>query len=123
MEKEITKTFEIIVNGKTYISKKMNPVRRGLIMKDVIGKLSPNKKEPSEVTMSDFNNLADLFSKNIPMVMWEFVKDEDKKEIGTKEAFFEELDDENGLAFLGWCIKKINEMNDFLGVGQLKASG
>ena len=110
-------TFEIIHNEKTYISKKVNPTRRAMIIEKVIKSMG-NFSQDAEKTINNLDSMIALIGTTLPEVMWDFIKDEDKKIIGTKETFVEYLDDKNCMEFLQWCIAKVNELNDFLGNSQ-----
>lgn len=111
MEK-LKDTFEIVCNEKTYVSKKMNPIRRALVVEKIVNKLGETKQDP----VSGANTMIALFKENLPKTMWEFIKDDDKKVIGTYDVFVENLDDHNTMQFLNWCLEKVKEVNDFLGV-------
>jgi len=41
-DKELKSTIDILCNKTTYVSKKMNPTRRALIIKNIIGKMGVN---------------------------------------------------------------------------------
>ncbi|MCK4499649.1 hypothetical protein KAU11_04085 [Candidatus Babeliales bacterium] len=109
---EIKKTIEIVVNEKTFVTKKINPVRKGLILRNIIAKIDSKK------IAGDMQNAvlatADLVEKFTPAVLWEFIKDEDKKIIGTYEKFLDELDDESVGLFLQWAYESVGRMNAFL---------
>ena len=117
-KQDISDKFEIICNEKTYTSKKMNPVRRALIIKNIIGRM--NSKTANENVDTGVSSMGELFEKNLPETMWAFVKEEDKTQIGTMAEFVEELDDKNCIQFLKWAIDKVNEVNDFLAQGKVE---
>lgn len=99
-------TFEIIVNDKTYVTKKMNPKRRGLVLRRIISNMT---------TQDDINlSMADVFENGLVDVIWEFLKDEDKSVIGTREILSDTVDDKSSMKFLQWCIAKVKELSDFL---------
>lgn len=110
---EIGKTVEIIVNEKTYISKKMNPKRKGMIFKEIFAKITPSTKNELE-NKNMINQFSVLISEDIPKLMWEFIKDDDKKNIGTYEIFLDEVDDDSCTNFLRWCYKAVEKINNFL---------
>jgi len=105
------KTIEIVVNEKTFVSKKINPVRKALIIREIISKMTPKEKRNENESVLA---MADLIENNIPKVLWEFIKDEDKKIIGVYEKFLDNLEDDSCIEFLKWCIESINKFNSFL---------
>lgn len=105
------KTIEIVVDDKTYISKKINPVRKALIIRDIISKMTPEKKRNEHESVLA---MADLIENSAPKVIWEFVKDDDKKIIGTYEKFLDSLEDDSCTAFLKWSIESVNKFTNFL---------
>ena len=119
-DKELKDTIEIICNEVTYTSKKMNPIRRALIIKKLVAKMTVKNIQADPKVGVDA--LGDLFEKNLPEVMWEFVKDDDKTKIGTYEKFVDDLDDKCCMNFLDWSIGKINQVTDFLEQSKVKKS-
>ncbi|MHA1972972.1 MAG: hypothetical protein ACTSW1_08265 [Candidatus Hodarchaeales archaeon] len=113
---ELKNTIEIIYEETVYISKKMNPVRRGLITKNISGKLGAGNDEND--IQKGIETMAELFDTHLPETMWEFIKDDDKKDIGTYEKFVEGLDDKNTQEFLKWAAAKVGEINTFLMEGK-----
>jgi len=116
---EVKDTFEIVVEvkdtQKTFVSKKMNPLRRAVVMEKLMSPMAmANKKGEEDNTAKEISSTVALF-KILPEVMWDFVKDEDKKEIGTLGSFAEGVDDENSIQFMKWCIMKLQKMQSFLG--------
>lgn len=110
--KELKDNIEIICNDKTYVSKKINPTRRALIVRSLIKPMTAkNIQSDPEVGVE---SLGGLFEKQLPEVMWAFIKDDDKAKIGTQDDFVENLDDKSCMKFLEWSINKINEVNSFL---------
>lgn len=116
---EVKDTFEMVVeikdSQKTFVSKKMNPYRRALVMEKLMAPMATaNKTGEAETVDKEISSTVALF-KILPEVMWDFVKDEDKKEIGTLASFAEGVDDENSIQFMKWCILKLQKMQSFLG--------
>lgn len=118
---EVKDTFEIIVdiNDKptTFVTKKMNPTRRALVMEKLMSPLTDaaGKTEKGEVDIqADIAGTVKLFNV-LPEVMWEFIKDDDKQKIGTKASFTDGLDDDNSIKFIQWCAYKLKKMQNFLG--------
>lgn len=116
---EVKDTFEMVVevkdSQKTFVSKKMNPYRRALVMEKLMAPMAvANKTGEAETVDKEISSTVALF-KILPEVMWDFVKDEDKKEIGTLASFAEGVDDENSIQFMKWCILKLQKMQSFLG--------
>lgn len=116
---EVKDTFEMVVEvkdiQKTFVSKKMNPYRRALVMEKLMAPMATaNKTGEAETVDKEISSTVALF-KILPEVMWDFVKDEDKKEIGTLASFAEGVDDENSIQFMKWCILKLQKMQSFLG--------
>ena len=104
--------FEIICNDVTYTTKKMNPVRRAVVMEKIVGRMG-------SITQNDDNKanvgiMAALLKSDLPEVMWDFIKDDDKKNIGTYEKFVDEIDDKSSMEFLSWVLAKVQELNSFL---------
>ena len=118
--KEIKDIFEIKCNEKTFISKKMNPARRALVIKELLQPMAAvsEKGDKDNVSANSLGIMAEVLSKNLTEVMWEFVKDEDKKDIGTLEVFAENVDDKNSLLFMKWATDKVKEIQRFLGESQ-----
>lgn len=111
MSESVTKTIEIIVDEKTYISKKMNPKRKGLIIRELFSRVTPDENIKNKETLGNF---ADLISEDVPRIMWDFVKDEDKQKIGTYDYFLENIDDDSCTNFLKWAFEAVKKINNFL---------
>lgn len=108
-------SFEFEIAGKTYVSKKLTPILRAKLLKT----LPFLKFQELDLKKNDLKITLDLMAdtfENIPPLMWDFIKDEDKKNVGTYQIFLEELDKniDSILSFIKWGIEKIQEINDFL---------
>lgn len=108
-------SFEFEINGRTYVSKKMTPPLRARLLKVLpFLKFSDLAANQNDLKMT-LDVMADTFEL-VPSLMWEFIQDADKKDIGTYQSFLESLDDNMGmiLKFLEWGVKKVEELNNFL---------
>lgn len=105
-------TFEIICGESTFVTKKMNPVRRALVMEKIVGRImgtiSATDDQKANVAI-----MAELLKKDLPETMWAFVKDENKKDL-TYDKFMDEIDDKSSMEFLSWVLAKVQELNSFL---------
>lgn len=113
---DIKKTFEIKIGEKTFISKKINLTRRALFLKKIVANSTPETKiEDSEFKKikSNTETMANLLETSLPEVAWEFIKDEDKKDI-TFDYFKEEVDDICLMEFMRWGLKCVNQIQGFL---------
>ena len=108
------KTIDIEVNGKVYVSKKINGSRKGLLLKNVFSKMSQGDSE------NQAGQMADILINHLPATMYQFIQDKDKESVGTLEDFTENV--ENDEEFLAWAIKKVTELNDFLAKGPAKVT-
>jgi len=95
--------MEIVINNKTYVLKPVNADRRVLFSTCVL---------PFYDKETLTNEQSKEFEKNVTLVLWDFLKDEDKKEIGVKENF--EIEIEELGKFINWVSEKIKEYCDFI---------
>lgn len=98
-EKIIGKVFEFQFNGRTYITKKVNNKRLGLL---------------SQIFSVKDENQLEVIT-NSAYVIWQFIKDEDKKDL-TFEYFEDELDLENSntIDFITWAVDNITNMSKII---------
>lgn len=118
----MNESFELEILGKTYVTKKMTPILRARLLKVLpFLKFSDLNENKNDLKLT-LEVMADTFEL-IPPLMWEFVKDEDKKLIGTYQTFLESLDENMQMivAFVEWGIRKVKELNDFLAQKQAVA--
>jgi hypothetical protein len=120
-KEKLLERFEFEIDGKTFVSKKMNPILRGSVMKLMKNFNMPTSEkltEEHEISMQNTDIFIDIIV-NTPSVMWDFIKDEDKKMVGTYDSFLDSLCDNEMqvLDFFNWSFKKIGELSDFLGKG------
>lgn len=110
-------SFEFEIAGKTYISKKMTPILRAKLMKVLPLAKFVTLDGKTEDTQANLDIISDILE-TFPPTMWEFIKDEDKKLVGTYQTFLEELDKNIPMIieFIQWSAEKIKELNDFLSV-------
>ncbi len=94
------KVFEFLVDGKTFVSKKMNTQRRGLFFKEVGTSITKIQSDTENIV----EHWGDLLLE-LPDIMWAFVKDEDKQKF-SKEQFLDDLDDNIDTEFLMWGIER-----------------
>ena len=95
--------MEIVINKKTYILKPVNQYRRELFQKFVLpfyGLGSLGKKEKA------------TFSSNLLFILWEFIKDEDKRQIGTIEKV--KIKQVQVNKFVDWVNNAIVEYNKYI---------
>lgn len=120
---KIAETFEMLIDDKTYVTKKLNSKRRALVLRELVGVMTgmaslSKEKDPEKISPENVQAgiaaMADIFDKKLPLVGWAFIKDEDKTTIGKEETFVDNWDDANSMKFLQWATAKVNEVNDFL---------
>lgn len=109
-KEKISDTFEFSYNEKTYVTKKLNPGRKSKVIKSIVSPMSASQEAADISVQLEFIATA---SDNTPEVLWAFIKDEDKKEIGTFEKFIDEIESEVCDKFTIWAMSKIKESNDF----------
>ena len=95
--------MEIVINKKTYILKTLNTERRELFVKCVSPYYNNNSMD-----LEQYKN----FNKSVYVCLWDFLKDEDKKEIGIKDDLDVNVDELG--KFINWINKKIVEYCDFI---------
>lgn len=95
--------MEIVINKKTYILKPINQYRRELFSNCVLPFYNNN-----EMTKEQYIE----FDKNIHFVLWEFLKDEDKKQIGIKEDLEAEVSQLG--KFINWINKSITNYIEYI---------
>ena len=88
--------MEVVINKKTYVLKPINQYRRELFIKCVLPFYNNNE-------MSKEQYIA--FDKNVHFMLWEFIKNEDKKEIGIQSDVQIEVSE---------IAKVINWINKFI---------
>ena len=99
--------MEIIINKKTYTLKPINFDRRVLFSECVLPYYNNNNMTIEQYTK---------FEKNIYSVLWEFLKDEDKKELGIKENLNKKgvIDISELGKFINWISERIKEYCAFI---------
>ena len=111
MAEQLKDTFEIVCGDSTFVTKKMNPIRRALVMEKIVNRMGTITKEDDN--KANVGIMAALLKTDLPEVMWAFLKDDDKKTL-TKEKFDDEIDDKSSMEFLSWVLSKVQELNSFL---------
>ena len=122
--------FEFELGGKTYLSKKMQPVLRGLIYSSLDFELLEKLFSKHKQSVNDMASAFGDISMSTPPLMWEMIKDNDKTSIGTyegfdkkngeyQEGFLDHLyeNEEQVWSFLGWCFSKLEAHKSFLDKG------
>lgn len=102
--------FELNINEKAYVLKRMNPARKSKVIKQIV--VPMNNSKNTDVETDQLSQMADA-SANVPAVIWDFVKDEDKQSIGTFEKFSDEIDSNTCDQFTIWAMQCIKDSNDF----------
>ena len=111
MAEQMKDTFEIICGDATLVTKKMNPIRRALVMEKIVNRMGTITKDDDN--KANVSIMAALLKTDLPEVMWAFIKDEHKKDL-TYEKFVDEIDDKSSMEFLSWVLSKVQELNSFL---------
>lgn len=117
--------FEFEIDGKTYISRKMNPVLRGGVLKKIDFEQLSILSGMGETKEGDVKSQANVLHamgavfEVVPSIMWEFIKPEDKRHIGLYDDFLDYLCDTESqvLEFFNWCLEKVMDANNFLAKG------
>ena len=106
--------IEVTVKERTYVTKKINSKRRAMIINKIFIHL---KARDESAMIGAYGSCMNSIGK----VIWEFIKDEDKKDIGTADILDEEIDDKSSMLFFKWAFIKTQEVNDFLSKSPIKA--
>lgn len=96
--------MEIIINNKTYILKSFNYIRRGHFINNVLSFYGDNLEKTQE-----FYN---TYQHHLLKCIWLFIKDEDKKDIGTLEKL--EVSQEQQGNFVNYCNDKITKYAEYI---------
>jgi hypothetical protein len=112
--------FELKFNEQTFVLKQMNPARKSKVIKNILTPWEVSKNIPT--TEAQLAQMADAGA-NVPDVIWDFIKDEDKQIIGTIEKFVDEIDSNTCDKFTIWAMQKVKESNDFFLQEAQKAAG
>lgn len=120
--------FEFEICGKTYVSRKMNPVLRGKVLKTLDFKaftalsMLDNFEKLSDADKNETMSAMGGLFESTPPLMWAFIRDEDKHKIGLYDDFLDALcDDESQvLKFLTWMFSKVSDINRFLAEGSVE---
>lgn len=116
----------IVINTKTYRLKELNAIRKNLFIEKILQNYNYNKdfdafaldvqnelKEKYQIEISLEKIKKDFFKeydKAIYLVIWEFIKDEDKKEIGVWQNL--NIEAEQKIKFIELICAKIKEYAD-----------
>lgn len=132
MEKENNtfETFEFVLGGKTYVSRKMNPELRGLCFKkyklsevqnlDKLIRMDELDEEEQQDCLRDMGAVFEI----TPNIMWQFIKPEDKRYIGTYDGDFLDMLADNEaqvLFFVQWVFSRLGKITSFLANGSERA--
>lgn len=111
--------FEMVIDGKTYTTKKMTPALRGRIIQVMAHMMKASDGIPASELLNDKNYpewLSVMISgklwEHVPAVMWDFIHPEDKTKIGTQESFQDALTDELISNFFAWASNAIKEASE-----------
>lgn len=110
------KTFEIVINGKTYTTLKLTPMLRGKIMKATGLMQRELANIPHDEIGAVWANvvIAGVLQEVLPPIIWDFLKPEDKTQIGTIDDFYNGLSGETINSFYVWAASCLEATNDFL---------
>lgn len=122
---ETPQTFELEFNGKTFVTKKLDPVLRGKANRAnayVAKEMHGYTQEEAEKLEWLQAAVAGAIFEHITPLIWEFIRDDDKSKIGTKAQLIENLSADQIVKFFGWLGQVLQENADFFGGNQGKTA-